>query len=151
MDSRHIVKITVSLVFVLLLGVFVWLNLVRTSIGDAEAALSDLRSLNTSLALYYAQYKSFPPTLTVLGPPAHGVNANAAGLIDAEMASGTKRGYKFCYIPIDSNGKGWFDKFTITADPLAEAEGMSHYLVDQDLVIRMEAHSPATMTSRRIN
>ena len=151
------VKISIGVLLgLLVVGGLARLGLVRTPVGDTETTLSDLRSLYTALLLYYSRYDAYPRTLAALGPPLRGAapNANGAGLVDAELASGIKRGYRFGYRAFSSSGGTILDKFTINADPIpipGKSEKSAHYFVDEDLVIHIDPNSVATSLSPPIN
>jgi hypothetical protein len=75
-------------------------------------------------------------------------NASAAGFIDKTLASGNKLGYRFSYHPFNSGDGDVPDRFTVTADPMSgNSAALPHYFVNQDGIIHMEAHAPATVTS----
>ena len=150
-EKNGISIVVIALLLVLAVtGVLIRLGSTRTEIGDAETPLSDMNMLATSLITYYAKYDRYPQTLSALGPPAEGTapNANAAGLIDKNLASGNKLGYRFSYHPFNSGNGNVLDGFTVTADPTSgNPAALPHYFVNQDGIIHMEAHSPATITS----
>jgi len=75
-------------------------NLLRSRIAANEAsAVGSLRTLNTAEITYNTNYPSmgFTCSLSALGPPTSGASATstAAGLVDSNLASGTKSGYSF--------------------------------------------------------
>jgi hypothetical protein len=70
--------------------------------ADLEAsedfAIADLRSLALALDTYRRAYGKLPDTLAALGPaPPGGVSPEAAGLLDADLAAGSKNGYTIRY------------------------------------------------------
>ena len=66
--------------------------------ASEDAAIVDLRSVASALDTYRRAYGKLPDSLTVLGPaPPNGVSPDAASLLDAELASGTKDGYSIRY------------------------------------------------------
>jgi hypothetical protein len=148
-------KITATVVFALLIAAFVRRIFTGSGVppGHGVTGASELRTLCIALVSYYDEYKSLPPTLPVLGPPDHDqpISARAAGLVDPALASGLKRGYRFNYVAIDSDGKGRFDSYTLTADPVNENPAKPHYFEGEDCVIHVEAHSPATAGSPLLN
>jgi hypothetical protein len=73
--------------------------------GDLEAreakAIANLRQLASALETYRRAYGKLPDSLTPLGPaPPSGISPEAAGLVDADLASGTKEGYAFRYTEV---------------------------------------------------
>lgn len=63
-----------------------------------DAAIADLRSVATALETYRRAYGKLPETLAALGPaPPNGVSPEAASLLDADLAAGSKDGYIIRY------------------------------------------------------
>jgi len=126
-------------------------NLLRARIAANEAsAIASLRTLNTAAITYSATYaKGFPLVLSELGPPAgNGApDANAAGLIDEVLASGTKYGYVFTYTPGERDADGRVKTYAIHADPITSSTGQNHFFTDQTCVIRKERYDPANEQS----
>jgi type II secretory pathway pseudopilin PulG len=87
-------------------------NLMRSKMAANEAnAVGVLRTLNMATVEYSTQYGHLPPSLQNLGDPSHGVpHADAAGIIDSTLASGSKAGYRFTYQPLG-------DRYIIHAEP----------------------------------
>ena len=118
-----------------LVGLLVFLivvipNLLRSRLNpQGSRAVGMLRTINTAATTYASKYdRGFPPTLAALGPPKTRFlratpepNETAAGLIDKELASGIKFGYRITYVPgpVDSTGK--IQTYTVRADPIAPA------------------------------
>ena len=66
--------------------------------ASEDAAIADLRSVAAALDTYRRAYGKLPDTLTVLGPaPPNGVSPEAASLLDADLAAGSKDGYTIRY------------------------------------------------------
>ena len=60
------------------------------------AAIKTLRTIHTAQTQYQSQFGRFATSLTELGPPQSGQpGPQAADLIDNNLASGEKSGYKF--------------------------------------------------------
>jgi hypothetical protein len=73
--------------------------------ASEDAATADLRSVATALDTYRRAYGKFPDMLTVLGPaPPNGVSPEAASLLDADLAAGSKDGYTIRYTIIPAAG-----------------------------------------------
>ncbi len=123
-------------------------------VANEASAVAALRTLTTVQFTYESTYKQgFAPSLVALGPPAPGVppSAVSASLIDVVLASGVKNGYVFTYSPVDSNGDGQVDIFTITAAPFVVGQtGDRFFFVDQSNVIRYNVGAPANATSTPI-
>ena len=110
-------------------------------------AIGGVRTLNTAVITYSVIYnKGFPGSIKALAPPmGEGANptANAAGLIDPALASGTRSGYVFTYSPGEKDESGRVNTYTIHADPVTPGtSGNVHYFTDQSFVIR-EDHDRA--------
>jgi type II secretory pathway pseudopilin PulG len=70
-----------------------------------DAAIADLRALATALDTYRRAYGELPATLGALGPaPPNGVSPEAASLVDADLATGSKDGYTIRYTIIPGPG-----------------------------------------------
>jgi type II secretory pathway pseudopilin PulG len=66
--------------------------------ASEDAAIADLRSVALALNTYRSAYGKLPDTLTALGPaPPDGVSPEAASLLDADLAAGSKDGYTIRY------------------------------------------------------
>jgi type II secretory pathway pseudopilin PulG len=140
-----------SVVYLLFVAAVAIPNLLRSRIAaNQAAAVGSLRTLNTAGITYSSTYNmGFPPTIAALGPPVGGAtpNANAAGLIDEVLASGTKSGYVFTYTPGEIDAQGRTITYTIHADPISSSTGTNHYFTDQTGVIRQESVGPANEQS----
>ncbi|MCL5289062.1 MAG: type II secretion system GspH family protein [Acidobacteria bacterium] len=123
-------------------------------VANESSAVASLRTLCTVQVTYQSTYQvGYAPTLAALGPQAPGTPPSAAnaGLIDVVLAGGTKSGYVFTYTPVDSNGDGQMDTFSITAAPFAPGQtGDRYFFVDQSNVIRFNNGAPATVASTPI-
>ena len=120
-------------------------NLLRPNIICAYVDSPDhaLYRLEIPFISYNTTYHTdCPPSLAALGPPPEGqdYSAQAAGLIGADLASGTKNGYNF-RLTCDHG------KYTMTADPVDNRPDSAYFFVDNTLVIREEAGKPATASS----
>jgi hypothetical protein len=123
----------------------------RGTVSQATA-VGSLRTLNTAAITYASTYnQGFPASLSVLAPPtgtATPPSAEAAGLINETLASGTNSGYVFTYTPGEKDANGRINTYTIRADPVTPgATGQIHYFTDQSGVIRQETDKPATANS----
>lgn len=78
-----------------------------------DAAIADLRSVASALDTYRRAYGKLPDDLAALGPaPPNGVSPEAAGLVDADLAAGSKDGYAI--------------RYTITPAPSGTSEEEAH-------------------------
>lgn len=117
-------------------------------LANETSAVAALRTIATVQVSYESTYKQgFAPSLAALGPPAGGgpPTVAGAGLIDQVLASGIKSGYSFVYNPIDTNGDGQPDAYTVNANPISVGQtGDRHFYVDQTNVIRWALGGPAS-------
>lgn len=120
-------------------------------VANEANAVAALRTIATVQVNYESTYEQgYAPSLAALGPPpaGSGVSATNAGLIDQVLASGVKSGYTFIYTPIDSDGNGQVDAFTVNANPVTRGQtGERYFFVDQTNVIRFNIGGPATSSS----
>jgi hypothetical protein len=83
-----------------------------------RAALSGLKTIADAVEAYRRTYARLPDSLTNLAPPARGaVTPEAAGLLDADYASGAKDGYTFRYVIVGASTLGAPAKFELAATP----------------------------------
>jgi type IV pilus assembly protein PilA len=127
-------------------------NLLRSRMAANQAsAVGSLRTINTAAMTYASTYnQGYPTSLAALGPPRSGAapDADAAGLIDEVLASGTRSGYVLRYAPGEKGADGRVDKYTLRADPVISGNtGMNHYFTDESGVIRQETDRPASKES----
>jgi hypothetical protein len=111
--------------------------------ADEAGAIVSLHSLQTAVLTYDATYGDYPTSLRALGPPAPGdtVGAKGAGLIEADLASGEKSGYRFNY-QLDT--KSAFKSYYITAEPITVGKtGRTFYFMDYNGTIRYSLTGPA--------
>ena len=104
------------------------------------AAQKAIQTLHTAQTQYYSQYGQYATALTMLGPPANGnPGPSGAELIDQDLATGEKGGYKFT---LQQTATG----YAISAIPVQYGTSGTHtYYADQSMATH--AHSgpePAT-------
>ena len=120
----------------------------RGIIGVTEdTPANNVRVLLIAVVTYKATYNSLPPSLSSLGRPFKGKEANreAADLIDSRLALGNKNGYVFRYVPNSGS-----ESFIITADPSGNDFPTSlHYYSDQTGVVRFKSGGAASSSSQR--
>ncbi len=107
-------------------------NLHRAEMAAREAsAVAAIRTIHTAEVQYSSEYGHFAASL-----------ADLASLIDAELASGQKNGYKFS---LSASGTG----YQITAVPLTfNVTGARTFFSDETLTIRQNhGAEPATASS----
>ena len=111
--------------------------------ANEMAAIRTVVTLHTSQAQYFSQYGKYAANLIELGPPASGLaSAAAADLIPADLAAGSKGGYRYTLAP-GANG------YEIHANPETfGTTGERTFYSDQSQVIRQNrTPEPATVQS----
>lgn len=88
-------------------------------IGDNErAAIRDLLLIGQQVEAYRRTYARLPESLAALGPPLHGgATPDAAGLLDADLATGARNGYNFRYVIVGASSIGAPAHFELSAAP----------------------------------
>ena len=83
-----------------------------------RTAVDALKKIASAVETYRRTYSRLPDALDKLGPPSHGsANADAAGLLDAELANGAKNGYVFRYVIASASTLGAPAKYQLAATP----------------------------------
>jgi len=107
------------------------------------AALQAIKTIHTAETQYYSTYGKYAETLAALGPPTSGAAGPAASdLIQEDLASGEKQGYKFVLTAIPGG-------YIVNANPVAfGSSGSRTFYSDQSMSIRQNfGQEPATATS----
>lgn len=95
-------------------------------------AIDTLENLAQAVDTYKQAFGKLPDSLAQLGPAKDGISPQAAKLIDADLAAGSKNGYKFRYrvaAGADDSEPG----FEIAAIPATYGKsGRQSFLLDQD-------------------
>ncbi|HKW63527.1 MAG TPA: hypothetical protein VJN89_13345 [Candidatus Acidoferrum sp.] len=82
-------------------------------------ALESLKTIASAVDSYRNNYPHLPESLSNLASPARGKpSAETAGLLDADLAKGTKDGYVFRYVIVGANDVGAPAKYELSATPL---------------------------------
>jgi type IV pilus assembly protein PilA len=162
-NGFSLIELLIVVAIILIIAAIAIPNLLRSKMAANEAAaVSTLRTLNTSALLYSSTFASLPPALSDLGPDATTGNAptaTGADLIDSVMAGGvagaapaagalvaTKSGYTITYIPVTAAGVT--STYGITAVPLSyNGTGFRSFFTDQTGVIRANATGAAPTAS----
>lgn len=107
------------------------------------AAIQAIKAIHQAETMYYSQYGRFAVSLAELGPPTGGTpGPGAADLIQEDLATGEKQGYKFV---ISATPGG----YVINASPIAFGNtGSRTFWSDQSMSVRQHfGQEPATATS----
>lgn len=131
--------IVIAIILIILAVALPKLNNARRY-AQEMAAVKAISTIHTAQAQYYSQYGSFATTLTQLGPPANGAaGPSGADLIDRDLASGDKGGFKFNLQP---NQGGYA---VIVAPDAFGTSGTHTYYSDQSMSIHQHnGQEPAT-------
>jgi hypothetical protein len=83
------------------------------------SAMEALKEIEEAVEAYRRKYSRLPDSLASLGPPLHGsATADAAGLIDSDLATGMKNGYSLRYVIVGASTLGAPAKYELSATPL---------------------------------
>ena len=105
------------------------------------AAVKAITTIHTAETQYYSQYGQYATALTQLGPPTSGAaGPNGAELIDRDLASGEKGGFKFVLQPTQTG-------YALAANPTQFGTSGTHtYFSDQSMSIHTHnGQEPATV------
>jgi hypothetical protein len=88
-------------------------------IGETElAAINNLKKVAAAVEVYRRTYSRVPDSMAKLGPSTRGgVTPDAAGLLEADLAAGSKGGYIFRYVIVGASTLGAPAKFQLAATP----------------------------------
>ena len=149
-----LIELLIVIAIILTIAAIAIASFLKSKIQANEtAAASAMRTITTSMVAYQTSYQiGFPASLAALGPGGGGAATSAnAQLIDSALASTIRGGYQFNYVPVDTNGDGQFDIFTLQAIPVTPGiSGNKYFFVDQTNVIRFALGGPANAASTPI-
>lgn len=147
-----LIELLIVIAIILTIAALAIPNLLRSKMRANEtAAVAAMRAITTAQVSYQTTYdRGFAPGLPALGPPPSATprSASAADLIDSVLASGTRGGYRFSYNPVDADGDGQYETYSINANPTSPGStGDKYFYVDQSNVIRENLGGPANASS----
>ena len=95
-----LIELLIVVAIILVIAAIAIPNLLRSRLAANEAsAVASIRTITTAETSYSTTFPNvgYTCTMSELGPPAAGqpVSTSAGGILDAVLASGTKRGYTF--------------------------------------------------------
>jgi type II secretory pathway pseudopilin PulG len=112
--------------------------------ASEDAAIADLRAVAEALETYRRAYGKLPDSLAALGPaPPEGVSPDAASLLDADLAAGSKDGYTIRYtitppsgaLPQDDANKA--ETFSLASSPREYGKaGRRSFFLDSSGILR---------------
>lgn len=114
--------------------------------AEETGAIKAVSVIHTAQTQYYSQFGRYAATLAELGPPTSGnAGANAADLLEGQIAAGAKGGYTF-------NMQATPTGYAITALPKQfGTSGSRTFFSDQSQIIRYRAaNEPATASDPEI-
>lgn len=102
------------------------------------AAIAALRRIAEAILTYWRAFGRIPETLAQLGPaPKGGISPDAAGLVDAELAAGSKGGYVFRCIILFASGEAAEPQFNLAATPAQYGKtGRRSFFLDASGILR---------------
>jgi len=138
-----LIELLIVVAIILIIAAIAIPNLIRSKIAANEAsAISSVRTMSTAETTYAQTYPSIGYTCTIsdLGPGAS-VSSTSAGILDSQLASGTKAGYTFSLAncagaPISSYNSGAVPLTPGASGSRAfcsNASGVLYYAVDGTL------------------
>jgi type IV pilus assembly protein PilA len=109
------------------------------------AAIQAIHAIHQAETMYYSQFGKYAASLTELGPPTTGgaSGPGAADLIQEDLATGEKQGYKFTITAAPGG-------YVVNANPIAfGTNGSRTFWSDQSMTIRQNfTAEPANATSQ---
>jgi type IV pilus assembly protein PilA len=140
-----LIELLVVVAIILIIAAVAVPNLLRSRMSANEAsAVASMRTVLTSeivyTSLYTVGYSVDLPSLSDGGAVANCIppalpSASSACLLDSLVASGTKNGYIFAYVPTNSGATN--SSFKLNADPANSGAGQRHFFTDQSNVLRV--------------
>lgn len=84
-----------------------------------RGAIESLKKIAAAVESYRTTYARLPDSLDKLGPPTRGASASvdAAGLLESDLASGSRNGYKFRLVIAGGSAVGAPAKYDLAATP----------------------------------
>ncbi|MBU1148315.1 MAG: hypothetical protein KKD11_08180, partial [Candidatus Omnitrophica bacterium] len=104
--------------------------------ANEMAAIASCRTVVTAAQNFYSSVypHTYPSGLSELVPP-----ISIPPYIDSVLASGTKQGYTFNYVLIDS------ETFTLNANPVSAGKtGTRYFFSDESSIIKANPNGPAS-------
>jgi type IV pilus assembly protein PilA len=149
-----LIELLIVVAIILIIAAIAIPNLLRSRIAANEAsAVGSLRTLNTAEITYNTTYPNvgFACSLTAMGPPASGSQASSAtaGLVDSNLAGGTKSGYSFT-LPISGSctpSGGINTTYDVKASPQSPGNtGQRYFCSDISGVIQFNSAATGAFT-----
>ena len=142
-----LIELLIVVAIILIIAAIAIPNLLRSRIAANEAsAVGSIRTINTSEITYNTSYPTvgFACSLGSMGPPSGSTSASstAAGLLDSNLANGTKSGYSFVLACIGTGVPTV--NYQVTAAPVSPGvTGQRYFCSDTSGVIKYDGTSTA--------
>jgi len=145
-----LIELLIVVAIILIIAAIAIPNLLRSRIAANEAsAVGSVRTLNTAEVTFNTTYPTVGFTvLANLGPVTGGGSptSTAAGLIDANLAGGTKSGYTFTLNPVVASSGPNTDYQSAAAPVTPGTTGQRYFCSDSSGVIQYNATQPTGAT-----
>lgn len=136
-----LIELLIVVAVILIIAAIAIPNLLQAKMSANEsAAAASIHAITTSNIAYSTANPlvGFAASLTDLGP------APGQGYIDSTLASGTKSGYKFTYVPDTSSTPS--TAYTLNVDPVTRGvTGRRSFMTTEMNVIHYNGTAPATV------
>jgi type IV pilus assembly protein PilA len=145
-----LIELLIVVAIILVIAAIAIPNFLRARMAANEAAaVENCRTITSAQVIYYTTYGiGFAASLaTLTGPGGAPPTPTAANLIDPILATGTKAGYTFTYVPATPDSNGYFQDYALNADPVAsDITGVRHFFTNEPAVIRWNLSVVASLT-----
>ena len=151
MAGFSLIELLIVVAIILIIAAIAIPNYMRSRMLANEAAtVQNMRNIMTGEVAYSTTYNlGYSATLANMGGV--GGSPTAAGLIDDVLASGSKSGFTYTYVPTTPDPLGRPQGFVLNADPLNfGSTGQRYFYTDQSGVIRQSFSAQATATDNPI-
>lgn len=113
--------------------------------ANEKSAIASMKELADAIEKYRVAFTRLPDTLAALGPSAKApAQAEKAGLVGDQLASGRKDGYSFRFVIVGANTSGAPAKYELAAIPAEYGRtGMRSFFRDSNGVLHAGDHQGA--------